>query len=126
MFRTPGQPPSSRTNGAEQAQSHDPGWHRQLLIYTSVPDQVDKARSWLNRAVLLEPDVGDFWALLAKFEAQHGTPDTQAAVVERLKAAEPRHGERWQRVAKDPANAHLPIETILKKVVLDIDKEPPP
>ena len=90
------------------------------------PNQVDKARSWLNRAVLLEPDCGDFWALLAKFEAQHGTPETQAAVVERLKAAEPHHGERWQRVAKDPANAHLPIDAVLKKVVLDIDKEPPP
>jgi pre-mRNA-processing factor 6 len=88
--------------------------------------QVDKARSWFNRAVLLEPDCGDFWALLYKFEAQHGTPETQAGVLERLKAAEPRHGERWQRVSKDPANAHAAIEAILKKVVADLDKEPPP
>ena len=88
--------------------------------------QVDKARSWFNRAVLLEPDCGDFWALLYKFECQHGTPESQAEVVERLKAAEPHHGERWQRVAKNPANAHLPLETILKRVVIDTDKEPAP
>lgn len=31
--------------------------------------QVDKARSWFSRAVLLDPDSGDFWALYYKFEA---------------------------------------------------------
>ncbi len=88
--------------------------------------QVDKARSWFNRAVLLNPDVGDFWALFYKFEAQHGGAEAAAEVAKRCAAAEPRHGERWQRVAKAPANAHLPLDAILKKVVADLDKEPPP
>lgn len=30
---------------------------------------MDKARSWFSRAVLLDPDNGDFWALYYKFEA---------------------------------------------------------
>lgn len=30
---------------------------------------MDKARSWFSRAVLLDPDSGDFWALYYKFEA---------------------------------------------------------
>ena len=38
-------------------------------------------------------------------------------MAKRCAAAEPRHGERWQRVAKAPANAHLPLDAILKKVV---------
>lgn len=36
-------------------------------------------------------------------------------------AAEPRHGERWARVAKDPQNAHQPLEAILKQVAAEID-----
>ncbi|KAK9809995.1 hypothetical protein WJX72_003070 [[Myrmecia] bisecta] len=88
--------------------------------------KVDKARNWFNRAVMLNPDVGDFWALFYKFEAQHGTPESAAQIVQRCTSAEPHHGERWQRVAKNPANAHLPVESILKKVVVDLDKEPPP
>ncbi|CAL8466925.1 g6461 [Coccomyxa elongata] len=88
--------------------------------------KVDKARSWFNRALLLKPDIGDFWALLYKFECQYGTPEQQAEVLERCKKTDPRHGERWQRVSKNPENAHKPIDFILKRVVLDLDKEPPP
>ncbi len=86
---------------------------------------MDKARSWFSRAVLLNPDVGDFWALFYKFEAQHGGADAAAEVARRCAAAEPRHGERWQRVVKAPANAHLPLDAVLKLVVADLDKEPP-
>lgn len=34
--------------------------------------KIDKARSWWTRAVTLDPDVGDHWAQLYKFEGQHG------------------------------------------------------
>ena len=47
-------------------------------------------------------------------------------VLEEMRKAEPRHGERWQRVSKDPANAHASSETILKKVIIDMDKEAAP
>jgi hypothetical protein len=41
----------------------------------------------------------------------------------RCVAAEPHHGERWQRVAKNPANAHQSTEVLLKKVAVELDKE---
>jgi pre-mRNA-processing factor 6 len=88
--------------------------------------KIDKARSWYNRAVTLDPDGGDFWAQYLRFEMQHGTVEQQAEVERRCVAAEPRHGERWQAVAKDPANAHQKIPVILRKVVEALDKEPPP
>jgi pre-mRNA-processing factor 6 len=47
-------------------------------------------------------------------------------VLEEMKKAEPHHGDRWQRVSKDPANAHASLETILKKVIVDIDNQPAP
>lgn len=88
--------------------------------------QVDKARSWFNRAVTLNPDGGDFWAQYYKFEAQHGSPEQAADILARAVAAEPRHGERWQRVAKALAHAHHGTEALLKRAVIDLDKLPPP
>lgn len=44
---------------------------------------MDKARSWFNRAVTLEPDVGDFWAQYYKFELQFGSPEAQQQVLDR-------------------------------------------
>jgi pre-mRNA-processing factor 6 len=38
---------------------------------------VEKARSWFNRAVTLNPDIGDHWAHFYKFECQFGTPEQQ-------------------------------------------------
>ena len=40
--------------------------------------------------------------------------------------AQPRHGERWQRVAKRLENAHKSAEAILKLVAADILAESPP
>ena len=87
--------------------------------------KIDKARNWLTKAVAIEPDVGDLWAQLYKFECQHGTPEVAAEVLKRCVAAEAHHGERWQRISKLPANAHLPVETILKKVAADLDNPAP-
>ena len=35
--------------------------------------KVTKAREWFQRAVKIEPDLGDTWAYFYKFELQHGT-----------------------------------------------------
>ncbi|GFZ05692.1 pre-mRNA splicing factor-like protein [Actinidia rufa] len=85
--------------------------------------KVDKARNWLNRAVTLAPDIGDFWALYYKFELQHGTEDNQKDVLKRCIAAEPKHGEKWQAISKAVENSHQPTEAILKKVVVALGKE---
>ena len=63
---------------------------------------------------------------LYKFECQHGTTESQEAVLKKAAESEPNTGERWCRVAKDPKHAHLPKETLLKKTVVDIDTLPPP
>lgn len=46
----------------------------------------------------------------------------QEGVLKRFAAAEPRHGEAWQRVAKDPANAHQKPEVVFKRVVAEMAK----
>ncbi|KAH9727047.1 TPR REGION domain-containing protein [Citrus sinensis] len=79
--------------------------------------KVDKARNWFNKAVSLDPDTGDFWALYYKFELQQGSVENQKEVLNRCIAAEPKHGEKWQAISKAVENSHCPTEAILMKVV---------
>ena len=44
----------------------------------------------------------------------------------RAKEKEPRYGERWTRVSKDPKNAHQPTDALVKRCVADFDTLPPP
>jgi len=87
--------------------------------------KVDKGRDWTERALLLNPDIGDIWAMYYSYELLHD-PTRAAEVLKRAIAQEPRHGERWQQVAKDPSNAHQPMDVILKRVVLHMEAVPLP
>lgn len=66
--------------------------------------KITKARSWFNRTVKLDPDLGDAWAAYYKFELQYGTEKQQEDVVQHCAAAEPRHGAVWTRVSKEVSN----------------------
>ncbi|KAH7528301.1 hypothetical protein FEM48_Zijuj05G0058200 [Ziziphus jujuba var. spinosa] len=85
--------------------------------------KVGIARTWLNRAVMLAPDIGDFWALYYKFELRHGSEEIQNDVLRRCVGATPKYGEKWQAISKAVENSHQPIEVILKKVVVALGKE---
>jgi pre-mRNA-processing factor 6 len=77
---------------------------------------LDKARSWFNRAVKFDPDLGDTWAAFYKFELVFGTAEQQDDVLQRCVAADPHHGELWCTVAKDPNHWRLKTDEILKCV----------
>lgn len=64
----------------------------------------DKARKWFDRAVILNPDLGDSWARYFAFELKVGSKEQQESVKERCLAAEPKHGEIWTSIAKDMSN----------------------
>ena len=73
--------------------------------------KIDKARKWLERAVILDPDIGDSWARYYAFELEHGTKQQQLQqqssaeiIKERCIRAEPKHGEVWQSIMKDMTN----------------------
>ena len=84
--------------------------------------EVEKARSWFNRSVTLNPDIGDHWAMFYKFEMQHGTEEHQQAVLKRCVEVDPKHGELWCRVLKSVQNWHDTTAQVLKKTVLELDK----
>lgn len=49
------------------------------------------------------------------------TQEKRADVVAKCILSEPRHGEFWQAVAKDPKNARRSIEDVLKMVVAQLE-----
>ncbi|KAH8747555.1 hypothetical protein BGZ57DRAFT_935606 [Hyaloscypha finlandica] len=79
--------------------------------------RLEKAQNWFEKAILLDSDLGDTWAWYYKFLLQHGTEEKRADVVAKCILSEPRHGEIWQSVAKEPKNAGKNLEEILKMVV---------
>jgi len=82
--------------------------------------RLEKAQNWFERALVRDSDLGDSWAWYYKFLCEHGTDEKRAEVVKKCVSVEPRHGEVWQRVAKDPKNAHKSVEEILKMVAAEI------
>lgn len=86
---------------------------------------LDKARTWFGKASSADPDIGDIWAWWLRFEQQHGTKEQQDALVDRCKLAEPKHGEIWQMVSKDPSNFRMNTEQVLKACLSKLGKIAP-
>jgi len=80
--------------------------------------KIEKARTWFNRTVSLDPDLGDAWSFWYKFELQHGNEEQQELIVKKCSLAEPHHGDYWIKISKKDENSKLKYDQILKKVVL--------
>lgn len=80
-----------------------------------------KAASWFEKAILVDPDRGDTWAWYWKFLKMHGEEDKRGDVLGKLGITEPRHGEVWQRVAKDPRRRWRNCEEILEAAVEELE-----
>merc|ERR1719379_3299067 len=63
-----------------------------------------KARKWYNRAVTLNPRLGDAWGAYLAFELEHGTAHEQREVIRKCVDAEPNQGIDWNRVVKRVGN----------------------
>lgn len=79
--------------------------------------KLDKAANWFEKAIVLDADLGDTWGWYLKFLNQHGTEEKITDLIAKAVSNEPKHGEIWQGVAKDPRNAGIGVEGVLKKVV---------
>jgi len=84
--------------------------------------KLPKAMNWFEKAILVDPDYGDTWAWYWKFLVQHGNEEKREDVLSKLTVTEPRHGEVWQRVAKDPKARYKNPEEILKAVAKELDE----
>lgn len=87
--------------------------------------KTDKARKWLERAVILDPDQGDSWARYYLFELEFGNKEKQANIQERCIKAEPKHGELWQLVRKDVKNKRIGVDKALELTVEKLKAQQP-
>ncbi|KAL8971678.1 MAG: hypothetical protein Q9197_003155 [Variospora fuerteventurae] len=79
--------------------------------------KLEKAVTWFEKAVLVDSDDGDTWAWYWKFLGMHGSEEKRADVMEKLRLAEPRHGERWAEVRKGVGREGWGVERVLEEVV---------
>lgn len=82
--------------------------------------KLERAQSWFEKALVLDADAGDSWAWYYRFLMQHGTDEKRADVVAKCVSNDPRHGEHWQAIAKDPRNARKSVEEVLKLVAASL------
>jgi pre-mRNA-processing factor 6 len=81
--------------------------------------KLDKARNWFNKAVKTDPDNGDLWAWLLKFEMMHGDEEKVKQVIRQCIEADPKHGEQWPVIRKQVSNFGKSCEEILKKLAAE-------
>merc|ERR1712139_452626 len=79
-----------------------------------------KARKWFNRAVTLNPRLGDAWGAYLAFELEHGTAHEQREVIRKSVDAEPNQGLDWNRVVKRVANWRSKWAVKLKRFVEEV------
>ncbi|KAK0615841.1 pre-mRNA splicing factor prp1-like protein [Bombardia bombarda] len=82
--------------------------------------KLDRAQNWFDKALLLDRDIGDTWAWYYKFLSQHGTEEKREELVSKCVLNDPRHGEHWQAIAKNPENANKKTDEILKLVAASL------
>jgi len=90
----------ARSYDALKRCSDDPNVFTAVAKLFWIDRKVRKARNWFNRAVTVDPDLGNTWAWFYKFELEHGGPDKQKSVIKRCTEADPHHGELWCKVSK--------------------------
>ncbi|KAF1940735.1 hypothetical protein EJ02DRAFT_435380 [Clathrospora elynae] len=76
--------------------------------------RLDKAINWFTKAITLDSSIGDSYVYFFKFLQQHGTEEKLQELISTATMSEPKYGEIWQSVAKDPKNARKSVEEILK------------
>ena len=95
----------------------------------------EKARKWYERAVALDPDLGDSWAKYYAFEIDFASiannkdqkdenrESRKNNVKERCIKAEPKHGQVWCCIVKDMVNRQKSIGDKLELVAAKILEE---
>ena len=79
--------------------------------------KIQKAREWFHRALKVDNNNGDAWALLYKFELECGNKDQSEEVYKRCIAQEPKYGHYWTKVSKKIENWRWKPKEILDAVV---------
>eukprot|EP01119_Soliformovum_irregulare_P017877 TRINITY_DN5376_c0_g1_i4.p1 TRINITY_DN5376_c0_g1~~TRINITY_DN5376_c0_g1_i4.p1 ORF type:complete len:1818 (+),score=627.39 TRINITY_DN5376_c0_g1_i4:113-5566(+) len=76
----------------------------------------DKAKSWFERSIDQNPDLGDSWANYWKFCVEQNMSEEMQRIQRKVTENPPHHGYLWTQVSKVPANSKLTSFDVLKLV----------
>ncbi|KAF1985773.1 putative Pre-mRNA-splicing factor prp1 [Aulographum hederae CBS 113979] len=79
--------------------------------------KLDSATRWFENALSTDPDNGDIWAWYYKFLLEYGTEEKKTETLKMIAATNPKHGELWASVKKDPKNVGFTPGQVLEKVI---------
>lgn len=79
-------------------------------------NKIEKARSWFQRAVALDPELGDAWAAWYAFERRENGESEIREIESKVESHPPRKGSKWCTVRKALENVHLTTLQVLEKV----------
>jgi len=69
----------------------------------------------------VDSDYGDTWEWYMKYLNQHGTDEKKEEVLDKCTLVDPKHGEVWARIAKDPKNSRKSTAEVLKMAVDQVE-----
>jgi len=117
VFMEPRQKRMARAVEALRRVPQDPILITAVARFFWTEQREDKGRTWIEKALKLDPDYGDAWAWYYRLESDEAKKDD---IVSRCIAADPHHGEKWQEIAKLPINARRKTDEILKIVAASL------
>ena len=79
--------------------------------------KLEKAASWFEKAVLLDPENGDCWAWYWRFLGEHGTEEKREDVRGKMEMGMMRRGDVWQGVRKGVGREGWAVGEVLGEVV---------
>lgn len=80
-------------------------------------NKIEKARKWIRRTILLNPQFGDGWAYYYYLESINGSKEILQDINESIKKAKPNKGELWRSISKQIQNTGIGSLEVLKRVV---------
>ncbi|KAI9296894.1 hypothetical protein K502DRAFT_363769 [Neoconidiobolus thromboides FSU 785] len=113
----------SRVSDAIKACDNDPIIFTTMAKLFQTDRKIDKARTWFQRAVKLNPDYGDAWAWFYLFETKFGTKEHLEQLETKYLQADPKHGEIWQSISKKPSNYYVRGMDLLKLVASTLESQ---
>jgi tetratricopeptide (TPR) repeat protein len=81
---------------------------------------ITKARNWFRKSISADPDFGDTWIQLYKFEKEQNNLKEVEKVIEECKNADPKHGNLWCKISKE-CEIFLTTKEILEKSFYDVN-----
>ena len=72
--------------------------HISLLMWKDA--KINKSRKWFQRAIQIEPKLGNTWGTYFAFEIENGTQEMRESLIKNFDKCQPNLGYNWNKIVK--------------------------